>query len=95
MEDISYEGYKELCEYLPCRDMLYYMQNIFVEHRNTGEITAVKYPYKSKPQVIYDKLKGNLTVIKAIDLDTLISREDGGMLPSLKKIDGCSFLIRM
>ncbi len=64
--EISYEKYKEFCKLLPCKDVFYYLSNLFVKFPYDDTIYGVKYDCKSNPEDIYNGLveTNNLEVQK-------------------------------
>lgn len=54
--EISYEKYKTFCSYLPCKDVFYFIKNLFVKFPNDDTIYGVKYDFKEGPEVSYNNL---------------------------------------
>ena len=54
--EISYEKYKAFCGYLPCKDVFYFIKNLFIKFPNDDTIYAIKYDFKKGPEVSYNNL---------------------------------------
>ena len=52
--EISYEKYKAFCSYLPCKDVFYFIKNLFIKFPNDDTIYAIKYDFKKGPEVSYN-----------------------------------------
>ena len=59
VKEIGYEQYKYFCSFLPCKDVFYFIKNLFVQFDNDETIYAVKYNFNSNPEKIYSDLISN------------------------------------
>lgn len=82
--EIGYEQYKEFCSKLPCKDVFYFIKNLFVSFPNDENIYAVKYNIHKSPKKVYEKL-----VIE----NELIRQDLEEFLLGLPRTDNKTFII--
>lgn len=57
VKEIPYELYQEFCSKLPCKDIFYYLNNLFIQ-RN-GKIYSIKSKVGERPVKVFEELKNN------------------------------------
>ena len=54
--EIGYEKYKIFCSYLPCKDVFYFIKNLYVKFPNDETIYGIKYDFQKSPEISYNTL---------------------------------------
>ena len=54
--EINYEQYKTFCGYLPCKDVFYFLDNLFVKFPKDDNIYAIKSDVHSNPEFVYENI---------------------------------------
>ena len=54
--EIGYENYKTFCSYLPCKDVFYFIKNLFVKFPNDDTVYGIKYDFHKSPETSYNIL---------------------------------------
>lgn len=62
--EISYEQYKEFCSKLPCKDVFYFLKDLFVMFPYDNNIYAIKYTWSKTPEKAYADLVKNNKVVE-------------------------------
>lgn len=78
--EIGYDKYKTFCSYLPCKDVFYFIKNLFVKFPSDDTIYGVKYDFKKNPENSYNELVSinGIEIISLNDFLTGLPVSDAG-----------------
>lgn len=62
--EINYEQYKDFCSRLPCKDVFYFLKDLFVAFPCDDNIYAIKYNWKLTPENAYSELLKNDKIVE-------------------------------
>ncbi len=62
--EIGYEQYKEFCSKLPCKDVFYFLKDLFVVFPFDNNVYAIKYNWKKTPESAYNELVKNNMIVE-------------------------------
>ena len=94
---ISYDKYKHFCSFLPCKDVFYFIKDLFIQFDDDETIYAVKYDVKSNPDSVYNELKkdGKVEIWSLFDFLKGLPTSDNGTYIQDNMYRDKSILVKM
>lgn len=64
VQEITYKRYCEFSKILGCKDIFFYISNLFVKFEDDPIIYAVKYNINENPEEVYNQIKSEDTLVE-------------------------------